>query len=269
MLKTLVALDGVEVFRPAEFAGEVELQTGEPAMRSWPTRLCEGFEITLLIGPTHPATIQGRPTETPGKTTFVQMPGTVWSAPEALGALLSMEITPALFERLVHQWPKRSSLPGPSQIVVPWLIDFFWSAHEVMRSSCDAMMRSETLVRLVGTTLTLLTGSQAEAPSSSDGVSKVRDAIHDRPAHAPSIDELAALAGLTVFELVRAFRQRYGVTPSRYRQALRVARARRLLAGGRRIDEVATELGFASASALGRVFATHVGLTPERYATLP
>jgi AraC-like DNA-binding protein len=262
----LVALEKVEIARPKEFGGELELQLGVPAVRSWPTRLCEGLEISLLIGPSHPTTIQGRPTETPGKMTFVQMPGTVWSAPEVSGAFLSLEIGPGLFARLAAEWPGRAALPGPSLVPVPMLMDAFWFSHEVLRSQTDATARSETLLRLVRTLFTLLTGSPPDAEPPADGISRARDALHDDPASAPTIDDLAQVAGLTAFELVAGFKRRYGTTPARYRHALRLARARRLLSSGRTTTEAAEALGFGSAESLRRAFASELGVSPERYA---
>lgn len=262
----LVALEKVEIVRPKEFGGEVELQLGVPAVRSWPTRLCEGLEISLLIGPSHPTTIQGRQTETPGKMTFVQMPGTVWSAPEVSGAFLSLEVGPGLFARLAAEWPGRATLPGPSLVPVPMLMDAFWFSHELLRSQTDATARSETLLRLVRTLFTLLTGAAPDPGPPADGIARVRDAIHDSPASAPTIEDLATLAGLTSFELVGSFKRRYGTTPARYRHALRLARARQLLAGGRTTTEAAEALGFGSAESLRRAFASEVGVSPERYA---
>jgi AraC-like DNA-binding protein len=267
MHKTLIGLEQVELFRPEEYAGQVELQVGAPAVRRWPPRLCRGFEISLLIGPSHSATIQGRATETPGKVTFVQAPGTAWSAQRAVGAFLSLEIAPELFERFAADWRRCSSLPGPSQIVLPGLLDAFWSSHKVLRCSGDSTARSEALVRLVATVLEQLSGGAPADLVVSDGVAKARDAIHDCPAKAPTISALAALAGLTPFELVRTFRRRYGVTPASYRRLLRVALARKMLARGRTVGEVVAELGFRSASELRQTFVSQVGLTPESYAT--
>src|SRR5262245_4283732 len=105
MSKVLVGLEEAVLFCPPEYAGHIEIQSGAPAVRRWPTRVCEGFEISLLLGPTHDATIQGRPTTTPGNVTFVQLPGTVWSAERVFGAFLSIELGAELFRSLVADWP--------------------------------------------------------------------------------------------------------------------------------------------------------------------
>jgi AraC-like DNA-binding protein len=265
VLDSVTGLEQVELFRPEEYRGQVEIQVGAPAVRRWPTKICDGLEITVLVGPSHEATIHGRQTQTPGKVCFVQLPGTVWSAPRVVGGFFSLELAPALFARFVADWPKASSLPGPSQVVTPELLDLFWDAHRVLRQPGDALTRSEALVRLVSAVLESLTGVGPPERVVADGVSLTRDLIHDCPAIAPTLEVLAEQAGLTPFELARAFRQRYGVGPSGYRRALQVARARRMLCGGRDVEQVVTELGFDSIEELQRSFFGQLGLAPDSY----
>ncbi len=268
MLSSLTGLEAVELFRPREFAGHVELQVGVPAIRRWPTRVCMGFEISLQIGPAHEEIVQGRRTETPGKVTFVQLPGTVWSAQRAVGAFLSLEVSPELFERLLAEWPSRPSLPGPAQVALPRLVDAFWSRHKLLRAPGDATARSEALVSLVGMAIESLTGKAPPAAIGCDLVARARDALHDCSAQAPTMDALAAYSGLPTLQLVRAFRRRFGVGPARYRRALRAARARRLLLAGRAVAEIVTEMAFASEAELRRTFSAHFGLEPDHYQTL-
>jgi AraC-like DNA-binding protein len=264
MIRSVTGLALVECFRPHEYAGQLELQVGAPAIRRWPTRHCEGLEISLQIGPAHEEIVLGRRTETPGKMTFVQLPGTVWSAEQAVGGFFSIELAPELFARFVNDWPNHSVLPGPSQLAMPHLLDAFWFAHKVLRSPADATARTEALVTLIGMVLGTLTGPPA--PMTSDGISRVRDAIHDSPGRAPTIEELASLSGLSTFEMVRTFRRRYGIGPSAYRRSLQVARARRMVLAGRTVEEISTDLGFASAVELRRSFVRRFGLQLDLYA---
>ena len=80
------------------------------------------------------------------------------------------------------------------------------------------------------------------------------------------LSELAAEAGLSRFELVRRFRAQTGLTPHAYRQNLRIARARALLAAGEPPAAVAASCGFADQAHLTRVFRRTVGVPPARYA---
>jgi AraC-like DNA-binding protein len=265
MAKVLVGLEQAVLFCPPEYSGHVELQSGVPAVRRWPTRVCEGFEISLLLGPTHDATIQGRRTTTPGNVTFVQLPGTVWSAERVHGAFLSIELGPELFASLLEEWPSASLLATPSQIVMPDLLRTFTRAHNAFRLHNDATTRTESLVDLLHQVLTTLTGCVPKIPIN-DSVSRARDALHAETRIAPTIETLAADAGLTQFEFVRAFHHRYGVGPAGYRRAVKLARARHLLRRGYTIDEVTTAVGFASTTAMTRSFISEIGVEPTRYA---
>ena len=83
---------------------------------------------------------------------------------------------------------------------------------------------------------------------------------------APSGAELAARAGVHVASLSRAFRRRFGVGISRYRQHQRVLRAVRLVADSAQpLAAVAVDAGFADQSHLTRAFRAELGTTPGRY----
>jgi len=78
--------------------------------------------------------------------------------------------------------------------------------------------------------------------------------------------ELAAVAGLSRFELVRRFGAQTGLTPHAFQTNLRIARARELLATGTAPAAVAAACGFADQAHLTRTFRVAVGVTPARYA---
>jgi AraC-like DNA-binding protein len=81
-----------------------------------------------------------------------------------------------------------------------------------------------------------------------------------------TLAELATVAGLSRFELVRRFREQSNVTPHAFQTNLRVAAARRLLAAGVPAAAVAAACGFADQPHLTRVFKRAVGVSPGRYA---
>ncbi len=78
--------------------------------------------------------------------------------------------------------------------------------------------------------------------------------------------ELATVAGLSRFELVRRFRDQVGLPPHAYQVDLRILRARELLAAGDPPAAVAAGCGFADQAHLTRTFRQAVGVTPGRYA---
>ncbi len=81
-----------------------------------------------------------------------------------------------------------------------------------------------------------------------------------------SLKELANLAGLNPFYLVRAFRKEMGLPPHEFLTQVRVARAMKLLSRGLPIADVALETGFVDQSHLSNRFKRIVGVTPKQFA---
>ncbi len=80
-----------------------------------------------------------------------------------------------------------------------------------------------------------------------------------------TLDELAAVAGLSPFHFLRQFKARYHATPQQMLMALRLFEAKRLLAAGDAPAEVAAATGLADQAHLTRAFARRYGVTPARY----
>jgi AraC-like DNA-binding protein len=76
---------------------------------------------------------------------------------------------------------------------------------------------------------------------------------------------LAALAGVSRFQLLRAFRRETGITPHAYLIQRRVSAARRLLAAGEIPAQAAAAAGFSDQSHMTRAFVRYLGVTPARY----
>lgn len=79
------------------------------------------------------------------------------------------------------------------------------------------------------------------------------------------LDELATVAGIGKFRLVRLFRQRIGVPPHALHIAHRIRAARGLLETGHSIAHAAAATGFSDQSHLHRHFTRTLGLTPGEY----
>jgi len=78
-----------------------------------------------------------------------------------------------------------------------------------------------------------------------------------------SIEELANLAGLSRFHLIRSFRDVFGQTPYQYFLRLRMDEARRLLLSTNlQVAEVATRVGFSSSTQFVKMFRALEGVTP-------
>jgi AraC-like DNA-binding protein len=109
------------------------------------------------------------------------------------------------------------------------------------------------------------TGAARPATRREAGLAAVRELLADRAAENVGLDDLAALAGLSRFHLIRAFQRRYGVTPFAYLRHRRIEKARAVLRTGASLAEAAAGAGFADKSHLGRAFRAVMGATPGEY----
>jgi AraC-like DNA-binding protein len=80
-----------------------------------------------------------------------------------------------------------------------------------------------------------------------------------------SLQQLAAVAELNPFVLIRQFRKELGISPHEYLQIHRVNEAKRHIRSGERLADVAQICGFADQSHLTRQFKRRTGLTPGNF----
>ena len=88
------------------------------------------------------------------------------------------------------------------------------------------------------------------------------NAMHERPAHPWTLDELADVAGMSRARFAVNFREAVGLTPLDYLTDWRMSIAQNLLKLGRPIKSVAAAVGYQSQAALARVFAKRIGHAP-------
>jgi AraC family transcriptional regulator len=88
--------------------------------------------------------------------------------------------------------------------------------------------------------------------------------IESHLAEALTLDEIAGVAGISRFHMVRAFAAATGLPVMRYVRARRLTAAARALAGGAPdILELALDADYGSHEAFTRAFRDHFGVTPE------
>lgn len=80
-----------------------------------------------------------------------------------------------------------------------------------------------------------------------------------------SLQQLSSVAGLSAYHLLRVFQHRYGLPPHMFQIQQRVNLAKKMLAKGMPIVQVAFELGFADQSHFTKKFKPMVGATPRQY----
>ncbi|MGI5273786.1 AraC family transcriptional regulator [Nonomuraea sp. CA-218870] len=138
--------------------------------------------------------------------------------------------------------------------------------HAALLGGAPALRREELLAATVGAMVRRAATRPVAATAASSGVAARAGALlRERFLDDLSIDDLAREAGTSRFAVYRAFRAAYGMAPSDYQRLLRLREARRLIAGGTPIGEVAALTGFADQSHLTRWFGRCFGLTPAAY----
>jgi AraC family transcriptional regulator len=141
-------------------------------------------------------------------------------------------------------------------------------AMRLLREMGDWDQASSLAVELVLGDLVADAQAAPAAAAPDDRLQRVRDRLEDDASPLPGLRDLAALAGLHPVYLARAFRKRYGLSPSDYVRKRRLHRALSLIARQRPLAQAASALGFVDQSHLHRCFVAEFGLTPGAFRRL-
>nr|WP_059391052.1 AraC family transcriptional regulator [Pseudomonas toyotomiensis] len=213
----------------------------------------------------------------PGQTFFLE-PGDIHDghAPTPGGFTYStLYLEPAWLERalpaLFEQAPA-DCLPGVprTQPDDPGLLPCIANALQALNDNEPRMVRDAALDALLERISRSLHWRQCLPgnPQIPRVALRARDYLHAHFHQNIGLDELARVCGVDRFRLSRAFKAAFGIAPHGYLIQLRLVRARRLLALGTAPADVASDLGFADQSHLGRWFRRANGLTPGAYRSL-
>ncbi len=128
--------------------------------------------------------------------------------------------------------------------------------------------KDETLLYIIDQALcepenTLL--SLDGADSGIEAAGRVSDHIREHLADLIRLDDLAELADMDKYMLIRCFSKAFNTTPHAWQLMLRMNEARRLLENGRTIADTALSVGFYDQSHFSRLFKESFGITPKRF----
>ncbi len=102
-------------------------------------------------------------------------------------------------------------------------------------------------------------------PRSPDAIERILpllDMLRGDPATRMPLEQLARLAGMSRYQLIRSFRAITGLTPHAWQLNERINQARKRVLAGEEIAALAHALGFADQAHFQRVFKAHTGVTP-------
>lgn len=106
----------------------------------------------------------------------------------------------------------------------------------------------------------------AETPPEDSLVARIQSYVLDHLRQGLSVEDLAALTGMSVRSFSRHFTQESGVTPREFVERARVDAARNLLeAGDLPLKVIAYNCGFGDPDRMRTVFTRRFGLTPSEY----
>jgi len=168
-----------------------------------------------------------------------------------------------LAQRLVPDAAREIEFVSPN-LREPGLGHWVNLLFERLTCNTDGLAVEEIVSYLVGR-LVSQSRTECNLRTCSAPVRKARQRIDADPSTQVSLAELAALSGMSRYQLVRAFAREVGVTPYAYVIQRRVRLARQLLVNGATLIDTALRAGFADQSHLTRAFVRQLGVPPGRY----
>ena len=160
---------------------------------------------------------------------------------------------------------------GPAEIVRPVAQDPLLARRVIelfdslIAGQSDPLEREENLLRSMMCLFRRHGMAKFIAGGRLPSVTRAVKHIDSAPDRHVSLAELAALSGVSRFQLLRGFSREVGITPHAYIVQRRVLLAQRFLADGRTAAQAALQAGFSDQSHMTRAFVRQVGVTPGCY----
>lgn len=165
-------------------------------------------------------------------------------------------------------------LQGQDDYVSP-LLDHLYAAKQTGRD--DTAYRAEFARDMLAAMLHVQGGIYAEAEKLPPAraatrielyrrLHLARNTLHAAYAESLTLDDLAAVAAMSPYHFLRAFKSAFGATPRMYQRQLRIERARDLLARTNTpVTEICYRVGFQSLGSFSSLFSRETGLSPRAY----
>ena len=172
--------------------------------------------------------------------------------------------------------PGWAELDAPAPLAARWVVfrdpalkAALRRAHASLADEPAGLARDEAVLAAVDALRPHLrsgAGEPGRARAEHAAVRRAAAHLRERWDVAVPLAELATVAGLSRFELVRRFTAQLGLPPHAFQRDLRIRRARALLAAGEPPAAVAAACGFHDQPHFTRTFRRAVGTTPGRFA---
>ncbi|MGP1396780.1 MAG: cupin domain-containing protein [Inquilinaceae bacterium] len=157
-----------------------------------------------------------------------------------------------------------ASLPG-LDATLTLLFDEAFARRPGHRAAVDRLVELLVVLLLRHCAETGLIGPGVLAALGHPGLARALKAMHEGPARPWTLETLAEEAGMSRAGFAARFKATLDTTPGAYLTALRLALAQRALRAGRPLKTAAAEAGYASPTALARLFQQKLGQSPRAW----
>jgi len=150
----------------------------------------------------------------------------------------------------------------------PEMIACFLSLHRDLQQQGEPDTQREKLIYALGQ-LYRRHGCGARESKKPSGnrraVESIRALIHDQYAEPLKLEEMSQHAGMSLYQLIRQFKRRMGLTPHAYLTQIRLEAAIREMRRGAGLAEAGLQAGFYDQSAFTKHFKHAYGITPLQW----
>jgi AraC-like DNA-binding protein len=150
------------------------------------------------------------------------------------------------------------------------LIERFSQLHHALETNTDRLLADELAVDAFGKLFARYgSGETPSDPAPRNGklLKHLIELMQEHYSENLNLDDLAQIAGLTSFQLIKLFKRTVGLTPHAYLIHIRLNAACRQLKHGHSLVESALTAGFCDQSALNKHFRRSYGITPLQFAS--
>ncbi|MES2869441.1 MAG: AraC family transcriptional regulator [Pseudomonadota bacterium] len=136
---------------------------------------------------------------------------------------------------------------------------------QLVDPTLDALVKYEAAVAFFMLMQQSLGGPLLPLKKANPRVERAAEYINAHFMGAVRLEDICMAASLSEAYLIRAFEQRYHMTPHAYLINRRIQHAQAQLREGAQISDIAQQTGFADQAHFQRVFKKHLGATPGQY----
>ncbi|EMC2288997.1 AraC family transcriptional regulator [Klebsiella pneumoniae] len=191
-------------------------------------------------------------------------------APDTAWSYQMLHLDAAWLQAVRREYARTDAMDDePVRIVTdPAVYAHFCRLNVLLFKEGDPIEKEAALIEFVGDydTEQGLSIKGPTVPSNlAERIRPALDCLCASPTATTTLEKLADLAGMSRYQVIRAFRAVTGMTPHAWQLNQRVNLAREWIRSGDSLADVAQHLGFADQAHFQRVFKAHAGVTPGRF----